>query len=57
LDRLETIAHRRRNKLMKNKVIFEVNVVCVRTVINRERVRSKVHEVRSPFVGISAVRR
>lgn len=57
MDRLETIAHRRRNKLMKNKVIFEVNVVCVRTVINRERVRSKVHEVRSPFVGISAVRR
>ena len=56
MDRLETIAHRRRNKLMKNKDIFEVNVICVRTVVDRERVRSKVHEVRSPFVGISAVR-
>jgi hypothetical protein len=48
LDRLETIARRRRNKLMKNKDVFEVNVVCVRTVIDRGRVRSKVHEVRSP---------
>lgn len=47
LDRLETIARRRRNRLMKNKDVFEVNVVCVRTVIDRGRVRSKVHEVRS----------
>lgn len=47
LDRLETIARRRRNKLMKNKDFFEVNVVCVRTVVDRGRVRSKVHEVRS----------
>ena len=57
MDGLETIAHRRRNKLMKNKDIFEVNVICVRTVVDREQVRSKVHEVRSPFVGICAVRR
>jgi len=47
LNRLETIARRRRNKLMKNKDVFEVNVVCVRTVVERGRVRSKVHEVRS----------
>ncbi|KAH9045219.1 hypothetical protein EDB85DRAFT_2284165 [Lactarius pseudohatsudake] len=44
LDRLEAIARRRRNKLMKNKDVFEVNVVCVRTVVDRGRVRSKVHE-------------
>ncbi|KAI9467206.1 hypothetical protein BJY52DRAFT_1142394 [Lactarius psammicola] len=44
LDRLETIARRRRNRLMKNKDVFEVNVVCVRTVVDRGRVRSKVHE-------------
>ncbi|KAH9061017.1 hypothetical protein EDB87DRAFT_1724355, partial [Lactarius vividus] len=44
LDRLEAMARRRRNKLMKNKDVFEVNVVCVRTVVDRGRVRSKVHE-------------
>ena len=49
LNRLETITRRRRNKLMKNKDVFEVNVVCVRTVVDRGRVRSKVHEVRSPY--------
>lgn len=47
LDRLETIARRRHAKLMKTKDLFEVNIVCVRTVVDRGRVRSKAHEVRS----------
>ena len=47
LDKLEAIAHKRQAKLMKTKDIFEVNIVCVRTVVDRGRVRSKVHEVRS----------
>ncbi|KAF8640050.1 hypothetical protein AX17_001292 [Amanita inopinata Kibby_2008] len=41
LDRLENIAKRReRNR----KVTFEVNVVCVRTVVDKGRMRSRVHE-------------
>src|SRR5258708_10578538 len=47
LDRLKAIARKRHAKLMKTKDIFEVNVVCVRTVVDRGRVRSKVHEVRA----------
>jgi len=49
LDKLEAIALKRHAKLMKTKDIFEVNVVCVRTVVDRGRVRSKVHEVHSQF--------
>ncbi|KAI0254894.1 hypothetical protein BJV78DRAFT_1336574 [Lactifluus subvellereus] len=44
LDKLETIARRRHAKLMKTKELFEVNIVCVRTVVDRGRVRSKAHE-------------
>jgi hypothetical protein len=47
LDRLESIARRRLAKLMKNKDVFDVNIVCIRTVVDRGRVRSKAHEVRS----------
>ena len=47
LDRLEAIAKKRHAKLMKNKDVFEVNVVCVRTLVDKGRVRSKAHEVRS----------
>jgi hypothetical protein len=47
LDKLEAIARKRHAKLMKTKDVFEVNIVCVRTVVDRGRVRSKVHEVRS----------
>ena len=47
LDKLEAIARKRHDKLMKSKDVFEVNVVCVRTIVDRGRVRSKVHEVRS----------
>ncbi|KAI0068870.1 hypothetical protein BV25DRAFT_54101 [Artomyces pyxidatus] len=44
LDRLETLARRRQAQLLKNKDIFEVNVICVRTVTEKGRVRSRMHE-------------
>ncbi|KAH9965746.1 hypothetical protein BC827DRAFT_1126019 [Russula dissimulans] len=44
LDRLEAIARKRHAKLMKTRDVFEVNIVCVRTVVDRGRVRSKAHE-------------
>lgn len=43
LDRLERLA-RKRSKSKKDDV-FEVNVVCVRTVLDRGRMRSRAHEV------------
>jgi hypothetical protein len=55
LDKLEAIARKRHAKLMKTKDVFEVNVVCVRTVVDRGRVRSKAHEVR--WHGLYALRR
>ena len=47
LDRLEAISRKRAARERKLKDIFEVNVVCVRNVIERKRVRSKAHDVRS----------
>jgi hypothetical protein len=47
LDRLEMIARKRHARLMKKTDVFEVNAVCVRTQVDRGRVRSKAHEVRS----------
>jgi hypothetical protein len=47
LDKLEAIARKRHAQLMKTKDVFEVNIVCVRTVVDRGRVRNTVHEVRS----------
>ncbi|KAI0773353.1 hypothetical protein BC629DRAFT_1527844 [Irpex lacteus] len=44
LDRLEAIAKKRAARERKLKDLFEVNVVCVRTVVERKRVRSKAHE-------------
>jgi hypothetical protein len=47
LDRLEELAKKRQAKEAKSKgFAFEVNVVCVRTVVERARLRSKAHEVR-----------
>jgi hypothetical protein len=48
LDRLEKVAQKR----VKNRKeeVFEVNVVCVRTVVDKGRVRSRVHEVRCDFL-------
>lgn len=45
LTRLETLAQRRRDRAQKTRSVFEVNVVCVRSVTEKGRVRSKVHEV------------
>lgn len=48
LDRLEVLAKKRAARERKLKDLFEINVVCVRTVVEKKRVRSKVHEVRVP---------
>lgn len=45
LDRLEMLAKKRAAKEKKLKDMFEVNVVCVRSVVEKKRVRSKAHEV------------
>jgi hypothetical protein len=45
LDRLELLAKKRQAKQAKARDIFEVNIVSVRTVINKGRMRSKAHEV------------
>ncbi|EPT03805.1 hypothetical protein FOMPIDRAFT_1035376 [Fomitopsis schrenkii] len=44
LDRLEMIARKRAAREAKTKDRFEVNVVCVRTVTEKGRVRSRMHE-------------
>ncbi|THH28956.1 hypothetical protein EUX98_g5244 [Antrodiella citrinella] len=44
LDRLERLAKKRAAKEDKDKNTFEVNVVCVRTVVEKKRMRSRVHE-------------
>jgi hypothetical protein len=46
LDRLEMLAKKRQARLQKLRgQVFEVNVVAVRTVVNKGRIRSHVHEV------------
>lgn len=47
LDRLEDLAKRRAAKRRKTKDFFEVNVVGVKTVIDKGRMRTRVHDVRS----------
>jgi len=47
LDRIETLAKKREARNLKRKDIFEVNIVSVRTVVDKGRVRSRAHEVRS----------
>ncbi|KAK7049515.1 hypothetical protein VNI00_005546 [Paramarasmius palmivorus] len=44
LDRLENLAKKREAKNLKRKEIFEVNIVSVRTVTDKGRMRSRVHE-------------
>jgi len=46
LDRLEALASKRLARQMKQKDIFEVNIISVRTVIDKGKIRSRVHEVR-----------
>lgn len=45
LDRLEALAHKRLTRLAKQKDSFEVNIVSVRTVTDKGRMRSRIHEV------------
>ena len=45
LDRLEMLAKKRQLKQAKVKDVFDVNIVSVRTVTDKKRMRSKVHEV------------
>ena len=45
LDRLETLANKRLARQAKHKDIFEVNIVSVRAVTDKGRMRSRVHEV------------
>jgi hypothetical protein len=45
LDRLEMLAKKRLARNLKPKDIFEVNIVSVRTVVDKGRMRSRVHEV------------
>ncbi|KAG2367358.1 hypothetical protein BDR07DRAFT_1479232 [Suillus spraguei] len=44
LDRLEQLAKKRQSRLAKHRDVFEVNIVCVRTVTDKGRMRSRVHE-------------
>ncbi|KAF9259537.1 hypothetical protein L218DRAFT_990028 [Marasmius fiardii PR-910] len=44
LDRLEALAKKREAKNLKRKDIFEVNIVSVRAVTDKGRMRSRMHE-------------
>ncbi|KAF9247067.1 hypothetical protein BU15DRAFT_84631 [Melanogaster broomeanus] len=44
LDKLESAFKKRQNKLNQRKDVFEVNIVSVRTVTDKGRVRSRAHE-------------
>ncbi|KAI0698586.1 hypothetical protein BC835DRAFT_1532951 [Cytidiella melzeri] len=44
LDRLEFMAKKRAARDRKLQNLLEVNVICVRTVVEKKRVRSKAHE-------------
>ncbi|KAG2118724.1 uncharacterized protein F5147DRAFT_666518 [Suillus discolor] len=44
LDRLEQLAKKRQAQLAKHRDVFEVNIVCVRNITDKGRVRSRVHE-------------
>lgn len=45
LDRLQELSKRRQARNLEERDLFEVNIVSVRTVIDKGRVRSRVHEV------------
>ncbi|CCM01571.1 uncharacterized protein FIBRA_03631 [Fibroporia radiculosa] len=44
LDKLETLAKKRASRERGGRNMFEVNIVCVRTVQQKGRMRSRVHE-------------
>lgn len=45
LDRLKEAHMKKQAAVLKENDIFEVNIVCVRTVVDKGRVRSRAHEV------------
>lgn len=47
LDRLQDLSKKRLARGRKSEYVFEVNVVGVKTVLDKGRMRSRVHEVRS----------
>jgi hypothetical protein len=47
LDRLEELSKKRLARGSKTKDVFEVNVVGVKTVVDKGRMRSRAHDVRS----------
>ncbi|KAF8655309.1 hypothetical protein AX16_003206 [Volvariella volvacea WC 439] len=44
LDRIETLAKKRQARMSKRRDAFDVNIVSVRTVTDKGRMRSRVHE-------------
>ncbi|KZT24480.1 hypothetical protein NEOLEDRAFT_1179166 [Neolentinus lepideus HHB14362 ss-1] len=44
LDRLELLAKKRYAREKRMQDIFDVNIICVRTVVDKGRMRSKMHE-------------
>ncbi|KIY71442.1 hypothetical protein CYLTODRAFT_435231 [Cylindrobasidium torrendii FP15055 ss-10] len=44
LDRLEALARKRQKRNLKQRDIFEVNVVSVRTITDKGRMRNRVHD-------------
>ncbi|KAG5652462.1 hypothetical protein H0H81_004958 [Sphagnurus paluster] len=44
LDRLEALARKRLGKVSETQIVFEVNVIGVKTVVDKGRMRSRVHE-------------
>lgn len=47
LDRLEILANKRLARQAKHKDVFEVNIISIRAVRHKGRMRSRVHEVTS----------
>ncbi|KAG9053666.1 hypothetical protein FS842_007511, partial [Serendipita sp. 407] len=44
LDRLEVLARKRAARVQRMRNAFDVNIICVRTVVEKGRVRSRIHE-------------
>jgi len=44
LERLETLARKRQGRVIDT---FDINIIGVRTIVDKGRVRSRVHEVRA----------
>jgi hypothetical protein len=54
LDRLEALAKKRQAKLARTRDTFDVNIVGVRTVVDKGRMRSRVHEARTGSLTLDA---